>query len=207
VLLIHGYVCNRAVWKPFLESGLLDGCNTATLNLAPVFCKIEEYADVVHKAVGELRAATGAAQVVLVCHSMGGLAARVYLRKHGTGSVKRVVTVATPHQGTVFGHLGHGPNGRQMAAGSSFLKHLALHEDAQIRSRFVCIATRDDNLVVPRSSPLLEGAEQHCLDGVGHLALIADRRTWQLIAKAVEPRQGDMAAAVNPAGAVSAVES
>jgi hypothetical protein len=37
-------------------------------------------------------------------------------------------------------------------------------------------------MVVPRSSPLLPGARQIEIDGVGHLALIEDRRAWQVIA-------------------------
>jgi hypothetical protein len=44
------------------------------------------------------------------------------------------------------------------------------------------VATRDDNLVIPRSSPLLPGAKQIELDGVGHLALIEDPRAWQIVA-------------------------
>jgi len=37
LLLIAGYVCNRAVWKPLLDSGQLAGCNVATVNIEPVF--------------------------------------------------------------------------------------------------------------------------------------------------------------------------
>jgi hypothetical protein len=43
------------------------------------------------------------------------------------------------------------------------------------------VATRDDNLVIPRSSPLLPGARQVEFDGVGHLALIEDPRAWQVV--------------------------
>jgi len=180
VLLIPGFMCNRAAWKPLLDSGLLADCNVATVNLEPIFGDIDLYAEVLHRAVERLRAASGAAGIVLVGHSMGGLAARVYLRKHGDAHVARVVTLASPHHGTVFGRLGYGRNARQMAHGSRFVK--GLRDDDRGRwSRFTTVATRDDNLVIPRSSPLLPGAKQIELDGVGHLALIEDRRAWQII--------------------------
>lgn len=181
VLLIPGFMCNRAAWRPLLDSGSLAGCNVATVNLEPIFGDIDTYAEVVHRAVEKLRVASGAARVVLVGHSMGGLAARVYLRRHGEAHVARVVTLASPHHGTIFGRLGYGRNARQMARGSRFVRRL--HDDDRGRwRRFTTVAARDDNLVIPRSSPLLEGAKQIELDGVGHLALIEDPRAWRIIA-------------------------
>jgi pimeloyl-ACP methyl ester carboxylesterase len=185
LLLIAGYVCNRAVWKPLLDSGRLAHCNVATVNIEPVFASIDLYADEIDTAIERLRAATGAARVTLVCHSMGGIAARAYLRQHGDGAIDKVITLASPHHGTIFGVLGHGANARQMARGSEYLTTLAGAETVELRRRFVCVATADDNLVVPRTSPLLPDAEHHVIDGVGHLALLEDERAWALIAGAV----------------------
>lgn len=182
LLLIPGFMCNRAAWKPLLDSGLLADFNAATVNLEPIFGDIDAYAEVVHRAVEKLRAATGAQRVLLVGHSMGGLAARVYLRKHGDAHVARIVTLASPHHGTIFGRLGHSRNARQMAKASPFIERLR-HDDRGRWARFTTVATRDDNMLVPRSSPLLPGARQVELDGVGHLALIEDRRAWRVIAE------------------------
>lgn len=185
VLLVHGYMCNRAVWQPLLAAGVLRHCNVATVNLEPVFASIDQYADVVRDAIDRLLAASGAREAIIVCHSMGGLAARACLRQHGDLNVARVITLATPHHGTVFGRLGIGENARQMAAGSVFLKDLAASESEALRAKFTCIATRDDNLVVPRSSPLLPGARHVALDGVGHLALTEDERAWRIVAEEI----------------------
>jgi hypothetical protein len=181
LLLIAGFMCNRAAWRPLLDSGVLREFNVATVDLEPIFGDIDEYAEVVHQAVERLRAATGAARVLLVGHSMGGLAARVYLRKFGDAHVARVLTLGSPHRGTILGRLGYGRNARQMATGSRFLRQLE-HDDHGRWPRFTTVATRDDNLVIPRSSPLLPGSRQTALDGVGHLALIEDPRAWQVIA-------------------------
>lgn len=187
LLLIHGYICNRAVWRRLLASGELAGCNVATVNLEPVFGSIDRYAAVVHDAVEKLRAATGARRVTLVAHSMGGLAARVYLRDYGNAAVEGVIAVATPHAGTVFGRYGVGPNGRQMATGSAFIQGLA-QATAPSAHKFVCVASRDDNLVVPRTSPLLPGARHVLLQRAGHLQLIEDPRAWHVIRETVLQR-------------------
>jgi len=182
VLLIAGFMCNRAVWKPLLDSGLLARFNVATVNLEPIFGDIDTYAEVVHRAVDRLCAAAGAERVLLVGHSMGGLAARVYLRQNGDARVARVVTLASPHHGTVLGLLGHSRNARQMARGSRFVARLA-DDDRARWPRFTNVAARDDNMVIPRSNSMLQGAKQIELDGVGHLALIEDRRAWQIVAE------------------------
>ncbi len=180
ILLIHGYLCNRAVWRPLLSSGALAGCNVATLNLEPILGPIDRYAAVVHGAVERLRASTGATHVTIVAHSMGGLATRVYLRDYGDAAVGRAITIATPHQGTIFGRLGMGENAKQMAAGSAFFQDLA-RATAPIAGKFVCFASRDDNLIVPRSSPLLPGARHVFFEAVGHLALVEHAPVWNAL--------------------------
>jgi predicted alpha/beta hydrolase family esterase len=197
LLLVHGYMCNRAVWEPLLASGRLAGCNVATVNLEPVFGPIEKYAEVLDRAIERLRAATGAPRVTLVCHSMGGLAARAYLHAHGDDAVERVVTIATPHDGTLFGAFGSGHNARQMRKGTAYLRGLIGAEPDGRAARFVCIASVDDNLIIPRASPLLAGSRHLTLEGVGHLALLVDPRLWDLLRELLVPPavQRDMSSA------------
>ena len=187
LLLIHGFACNRAVWKPLLASGLLNDCNVATVNLEPVFGPIDHYAPVIRAAVDALRATSGAARVTLVCHSMGGLAARVYLRDCGADAVDRVITVATPHAGTVFATFGHGHNAWQMRVGSEFLRELA-SDTAPLADRFTCIGSHDDNLIVPRASLWLPGARHVPVERIGHLAMVGSRQVHRLIASELRTR-------------------
>ena len=194
VLLVHGYLCNRAVWRALLESGKLSACNVATIDLAPILAPIDRYAQVINDAVTRLRAATGAPQVVLVGHSMGGLAIRAYLREFGDAAVAKIITLASPHQGTFFGRFGTGANAKQMAVGSPFMQRLAQAMSPTVAAKIVCVATRDDNLIVPRSSPLLPGARHVVLDRVGHLALIEDERAWQVLLEESQPARPQLAA-------------
>jgi pimeloyl-ACP methyl ester carboxylesterase len=177
VLLIHGYLCNRAVWLNWLPR-LTQVANVATLNLEPVFGPIEGYADRIAGAVERLRNASGSPKVTIVAHSMGGLATRAYLRRHGGAAVARVITVATPHRGTLFARLGLGRNARQMRPDSEFLKAL---NGTPEPAPFVCVAASDDNLIVPRASPLLPHCPAVRIDRVGHLAALRDERVLDAV--------------------------
>jgi triacylglycerol lipase len=197
VLLIHGYMCNRATWRHWLMDGIPSHWNVATVNLEPVFGAVEQYAEAVHDAVEGLRRAAGAERITLVCHSMGGLAARSYLRRHGHHSVQRVVTINTPHHGTVFAILGHGPNARQMRNACEFVRQLAQDEEPV---EFVCFASQHDNLIVPRDNQVLACAEAVWFEKIGHLAMTASGAVLNKLIEVVErpeprPATGELAPA------------
>jgi pimeloyl-ACP methyl ester carboxylesterase len=187
VLLIHGYACNRAVWLPLLDSGLLAGCNVATVNLEPIFASIDDYAATVGEAIRRLQSSSGAPRVTLVCHSMGGLVARAYLRAHGSAAVARLITISTPHAGTIFARFGRGRNARQMVRGSSWLIALGAAATPEVLALQTHFASRDDNLIHPRAGLVLAGAAAaHWFDGIGHLAMLNDPRVWQRLAEEIK---------------------
>jgi triacylglycerol lipase len=114
---------------------------------------------------------------------MGGLAARTYLRRHGHHAVQRVVTIDTPHHGTVFATLGHGPNASQMRNASEFVRALA-RDDEPVD--FVCFASQHDNLIVPRDNQILGGAEAVWFEKTGHLAMTASDAVLKKVIEVVE---------------------
>lgn len=184
VLLVHGYMCNRATWRHWLlHGGIPAHWNVATVNLEPVFGPVDSYAEAIHAAVERVRAATGAERITLVCHSMGGLAARTYLRRHGHRAVQRVITIDTPHHGTLFATLGHGANARQMRNACEFVRELA-RDDEPVD--FVCFASQHDNLIVPRDNQVLGGAEAVWFERIGHLAMTADDGVLRKLVEVVE---------------------
>ncbi len=180
VLLVHGYMCNRASWRRWVREGMPADWNVATINLEPVYAPVEEYAEALHRAVERLRADSGAERVTLVCHSMGGLAARAYLRAKGHDAVARVITICTPHHGTVFARFAHGENTRQMRRACDYVRRLAESDEPV---EFICFATQHDNLVVPRDSQVLSCAEAVWFEKIGHLAMAASD---EVLAKLVE---------------------
>ena len=176
LLLVHGYECNRAFWwrlRPRLERA---GWLVATVNLEPVFAGIDAYADVIARRIGEVCRATGARAVILVAHSMGGLAARAYLRRHGRERVARLVTLGSPHAGSRLAPLGIGENARQMVPGSVWLAELNGARPAPLPPHSVSLYSYHDNYVMPQSSACLAGARNVPVAGVGHLAMACNGR-------------------------------
>ncbi len=175
VLMLHGFGANSGFWRPLAQRLRRAGISHATVDLEPVLGSIDDYADLIEAQATLLCAATGATQLIVVGHSMGGLAARAWMRRHGSARVARLVTLGTPHFGSWLASYGSGRNARQMvppgADPKAWLNQLAASEDASLRARVVSIRSRHDNIVSPQDAALLPGAENVALDLVGHVAL------------------------------------
>lgn len=171
-VLVHGYLCNRGLWVPWMHALQQRGLPYTSVNLEPVFGSIDEYAPLIEDAVRRAQALTGRPPL-LVCHSMGGLAARAWLA--GTpGACERVcgvVTIGTPHRGTWLARLSHMPNGRQMRVDSDWLQALEAREAGQGRPPFVCWYSNADNIVFPATTAVLAGADNRHLHAVPHVAM------------------------------------
>lgn len=171
VVLLHGFVCNRGLWTPWLRRLRAEGRVFVALDLEPVFGAIDGYVPQVEAAVARVTAATGLSPV-LVCHSMGGLVARAWLRAMDADHrVHHVVTIGTPHQGTWMGRFSGAANGRQMRLDSAWLRELARQEPPGRAARFTCWYSNCDNIVMPSACATLPGARNRLVPGVAHVAL------------------------------------
>jgi len=186
VVLVHGYFCNRQVWRPFARWLAARGHAVQGVDLEPVFGSIDAYAAQVDDAVRRLRARTGAQRVAIVAHSMGGLVTRAYLRTHPDAPVGCVVTLGTPHRGTVHARFGQGENAMQMRPDSPWLRELAASESAALRGRFTIVLSHHDNIVAPQAVQTLPGARVVEFSGLGHLTLATHRSVWQAVAEALD---------------------
>ena len=182
LLLVHGYVCNRGAWWRFGRELAARGETVWAVTLEPVYTSIDDLARVLAVRVHELRSATGAPQVVLVTHSMGGLVARAYLRDHGAAKVARLVTIGAPHHGSVHAHLGAGENARQMEPGSRWLEALARSEEGRLSLPFTSIFSHHDNFVAPQTSSVHPAARNIGLAAIGHVSLAFSRRVLEMVA-------------------------
>lgn len=175
VVLVHGYLCNHRIWDAMARVLRAQGHTVLAVDLEPVFASIDDYATIVQSAVINLRQQTGAAQVALVGHSMGGLAIRAWLRAYGTSQASRVLTLGTPHAGTqIAPGTNATPNGRQMQWQSNWLHELAASESVGTRALFRLALTTQDNIVFPQRAQVLEGLEPQVFTGIGHLQMCLD---------------------------------
>lgn len=106
------------------------------------------------------------AQVVFICHSMGGLVARFYVECLGGYEVtRRLITLGTPHRGSLdaLTHLvnglrkGWGPFGVNLTAFARSLP--SLH---QLAPDYACVSTAE-GLAHPRDLPGLPGPDEKLL--------------------------------------------
>lgn len=172
VLLVHGFVCNRGLWNPWMRQFTAQGVPVVAISLEPVFGAIDDYAAPLEAAVRRLERATGE-KPLLVGHSMGGLAIRAWMRDHdGVNRVRGVVTVGTPHLGTWLGQWSFSTNGQQMRVGSAWLARLAAGETAASRRLFLCCYSHCDNIVFPVSNACLPGAQVCHVAATAHVDLI-----------------------------------
>ncbi|MCD6674973.1 MAG: alpha/beta fold hydrolase [Burkholderiaceae bacterium] len=193
VLLVHGYVCNRGIWRPFARWLAARGHPVESVNLEPVFGTIDDYVPIVTDGVRRLRERTGRERIGIVAHSMGGLAARAYLARAGDASVCAVVTLGSPHAGTWLAQLGCGRNVAQMMPGSSWLEALATRETQATGALFTTIWSPHDNIVMPQqASQRLAGATAIAVPGRGHLQLAYDPSVWRIAAAALDARCGTL---------------
>lgn len=169
LLLVHGYGCNRGIWLPLVRRLEQRGHVVATLSLTPPFGHIDDMVPQLARRIDAVLIATGAARVVLIGHSMGGLVCRDYLALHGAGKVARLITLATPHQGSELANLGIGDNAREMEPGSGWLQRFAA---MPIAVAGVSVRTTHDNFVMPQDRQRMTGLEDLPLPGVGHLSLL-----------------------------------
>lgn len=174
VLLVHGYLCNHRVWDDAALALRQQGHTVLAVNLEPVFASIDHYAHVIEPAVQQLRTATGHDKVVLVGHSMGGLAIRAWMRAHGTQHAAGAMTLGTPHVGTQIAKGQRTPNGRQMEWHSDWLATLAQSESDAVRALFHIAISPQDNIVYPQRAQVLPGITATVFEGLGHLQLCLD---------------------------------
>jgi len=183
LLLVHGYGCSRAAWWWLRHRLEVRGWVVATINLEPIYTDIEHYVEPLARRIDEVLAATGAARLILVGHSMGGLVVRAYLRRYGAEKVTRVVTLGTPYGGSELARIGFGANGRQMVPGNDWLTRLA-EDDVSVET--TTLFSPHDNYVMPQTNLILAGAQRHALDGLGHLAMLYSPRVADALLDALQ---------------------
>ena len=174
VVLVHGFMCNRGFWNAWLRELRGRGHACIAVNLEPAFGSIDDYRAVIDDAVARVTQLTGQAPF-LVCHSMGGLAARAWWRgSAGRQPVAQLVTIGTPHGGTWLARFSRKQNGRQMRLRSAWLAQLAQDETTRPLPPATCWFSNCDNVVFPADTATLPQAHNRFVPGLPHVALAFD---------------------------------
>ncbi|MFK7967071.1 MAG: esterase/lipase family protein [Burkholderiaceae bacterium] len=193
VVLIHGYFCNRALFTELAMHLAARGHAVESVNLEPVFGSIDQYPPIIDQAVQKARCATGGDQVALIGHSMGGIAARAYLRDYGDEAIAQVITLGSPHRGTQLARIGHTEIVRQLSPSNPWLLALFKQEPLARYRLFTVIIAEHDNIVTPQCSQTLPGAKTLSVRGLGHVDLARHPAIFKLIDQALDEAKAQAA--------------
>ena len=113
----------------------------------------------------------------VIGHSMGGMVARAFIQRHGGRKrVRRLVTLAAPHHGTLMAWLWPGRGVRDLRPGSAFLRDLARDaarlEGVEVTSYW----TPFDLMIVPASSSRLPVGRNVRVNLPHHQSLVTNTR-------------------------------
>jgi hypothetical protein len=176
VLLVHGLVDNRSVFAVMQRSLRRRGfTHVGTWNYSPLLTDVARGAADLGAYVEQICELTGYDRVHVVGHSLGGLIARYLVqRQGGDRRVESLVTLGTPHSGSVLAHVVPTPLIRQLRPGSPVLEELS-EPAPDCRTRITAIYSNLDQVVLPSASGRCDhpdlAARNVLVRGVGHMSL------------------------------------
>ncbi|MGO1973789.1 MAG: esterase/lipase family protein [Propionibacteriaceae bacterium] len=197
ILLVHGIVDNHSIFAVLERALRRRGFNSlTTFEYGLLTSDIRETADRLAEAIEQLCAETGYEQIHVIGHSLGGLISRYYVQRLGGAErVHTLVTLGTPHQGTLLARMGAVlPLVRQLAPGSDLLAELS-EPAPECATRFIAFHSDMDQLIVPSRNAVLDhpdlAATNIAIKGVGHLSLVSKGDVAFRIAAALSHLDGD----------------
>ncbi|MEN9653972.1 MAG: hypothetical protein RL235_84 [Chlamydiota bacterium] len=184
ILFVHGYLHHGAVW--FFHQWMCWKKNigpTFSMSLGYPFSSIETYAVKLAKHAEAICAKTNHKELMIVGHSMGGLVACHYaLHLAKRGSVKQVITIGTPLEGTLLARIAPGEDARQMQRNAPYLAQLQSDLAGPLPFDLCHISTSTDNIVIPPSSSAgSKKRKRLILNNIGHVSMLFSPRVFRQI--------------------------
>ena len=189
VLLVHGIDDNHTRLSPLRDFLTRKGLrHVSAMDIVPSDASIgfEGMAEQVKAAAEQLAASAGSGSINIVAYSMGTLAARYFLQRLGGKEwVRRSISIAGPHHGTLMAYLRQNEGCRQMRPGSDFLRDLN-HEPlpwggVKVHSFWSPLAL----MIIPPGTSRLAGAVNRLFWVAAHPLTVSDRwimrAVWQVL--------------------------
>ncbi len=178
IVLAHGYLMNRScMFAVYWRLRRLGYRNIYAVNLLPVFGSIEDIGTKLVPKLREISLLGGGQPVYCVCHSMGGVVLRWCLHAEPTLAIAKIVTVASPHNGTRLAVFGFGRNAVDLRTDSALLTGL----EPTSKTPLVSIYSELDNMVIPSRSAAF-GDTQVQVNEYSHISLLFGARAFERIA-------------------------
>lgn len=185
VVLIHGYMGNTSSLLPVRAY-------LRTQGIKDVLSFRYDFNTGVETAARELRAflrkQVRGGRIDLVCHSMGGLIASVYI--HHLGGARRVdrcIMLGTPNRGTYSAYWLPSALGKTLRPDSALIEKLNAAHAAGCRVKFTSIVAGSDHIIIPRVHAAT-GDDVIYLENVGHLGILFSPTAFRAIGERLTQR-------------------
>lgn len=180
ILLVHGIADNHTIFasleRALRRRGFTD---LSSFDYGVLSSDVRSTARELAVAIEKLVAESGYEKVHVIGHSLGGLITRYYVQRMGGHErVHTLVTLGTPHQGTVLARAGSMLRlVRQLRPDSELIAEL--NEPApDCDTRFIAFHSDLDQLIVPGRNARIEHPDLRVrnvpVHGVGHMSLTND---------------------------------
>jgi triacylglycerol lipase len=182
---VHGFLAAGPVFDP-MRSHVEEQTGLATLDFT--YSSMSSFASAADRLAACIAAnVPSGARISLVGHSLGGLLSRWYIQEMGGAErVDRLVTLATPHQGTAAARVVPLPLVWAARPDGPVIRRLAETAHALEGVPHLAVAAGGDRMVHPVSSAAsAPRARVVWLSEVGHNALLYDARTHRLVSDAL----------------------
>lgn len=187
VVLLHGYLANRSTLFPLAAYLRLHGIKQILSFNYDSRAGIEQAAVALRDY---LRRQVRGGRIDLVCHSLGGLVARVYIQDlGGARRVDRCITLGTPHRGTYNAYWLWSRVGEGLRPDSRLLSRLRESRSNAFGVRFLSVVAGSDNLVLPRAFAAYE--QEVVVADLGHVSMLFSPTVLRLVAKHLIEPEGE----------------
>lgn len=189
IIFVHGWNGSSSGWATMISRLQVDGYSAAEL-FAWNYNTSQSNATTAQQlsqVVNNVLAQTGASQVDLVSHSMGGLNTRWYVKfVGGSTKVDDWVNLGGPNHGTSTAGLCFWEvSCFEMRAGSSFLTQLNSGDETPGIVSYTTVWSPCDEVINPDSSTLLSGATNIQASCVSHSGLLTNSGAYAAVRAAV----------------------
>ena len=177
VLLVHGFGHNSSAWLMMRRALKRAGFTSIhTMNYNPLVHDVPEIAEKLSNRVEMIRELTGSDKVNIVGHSLGGVVARWYVQElDGDVKVNTVITLSSPHKGTVAAFVPLGRTARELRPGAWLIRRLN-DRALPTQVRWVAFYGDTDALVQPIHSGRIDvpalAARNVLIPAMGHMGML-----------------------------------
>ena len=181
IIFVHGFESSGAIWTPMIDRLKADGWTDAPLVTWTYDSHISNatIAQQLQAKTDSLLTVTGAKNIDIIAHSMGGLSSRYFAKNlGGTDKIDALVFLGSPNHGTTLANFCGIQSCLEMRPGSAFLTALNSTDETPGSVRYAVWWTPCDQAVTPPESAALQGATNTQTVCMAHTDLYTDATVY-----------------------------